>query len=167
MGPQGRQVRALKATLFRRPDLLGLCVLGRKHSHVIPGTLFPGTVLCITTSPLPLGVLRSRTLQRLQDWNILRKKKFTIALSPLQTGPEVVFQSWNSSLKEGWIGFPQWQWLGIHLPMQGPWVWSVVQEDPTCRGMTKPVCHNYWSPHTLEPLLHKRSLCDEKPVHRS
>lgn len=74
MGPQGRQVRALKATLFRRPDLLGLCVLGRKHSHVIPGALFPGTVLCITTSPFPLGVLRSRTLLRLQDGNILQKK---------------------------------------------------------------------------------------------
>ena len=37
-----------------------------------------------------------------------KKKKFTIALSPLQIGKEIVFQSWNSSLKEGWIGFPQW-----------------------------------------------------------
>ena len=51
------------------------------------------------------------------------------------------------------------QWLGIHLPMQGTRVWSLVREDPTCRGATKPVrhsywacapgpaCHNYWSPN--------------------
>ena len=35
------------------------------------------------------------------------------------------------------------QWLGIHLPMQGTRVRALVLEDPTCRGATKPVCHNY------------------------
>ena len=35
------------------------------------------------------------------------------------------------------------QWLGIHLPMQGTWVRALVREDPTCRGATKPVRHNY------------------------
>ena len=42
------------------------------------------------------------------------------------------------------------QWLRIRLPMQGTRVRSLVQEDPTCRGATKPVttttefvCHNY------------------------
>ena len=34
-------------------------------------------------------------------------------------------------------------WLGICLPMQGTWVRALVWEDPTCRGATKPVCHNY------------------------
>ena len=37
------------------------------------------------------------------------------------------------------------QWLRICLPMQEIWVWALVQEDPTCRGATKPVCHNYWA----------------------
>ena len=37
------------------------------------------------------------------------------------------------------------QWLRIHLPMQGTWVWSLFQ-DPTCPGASKPVCHNYWVP---------------------
>ena len=37
------------------------------------------------------------------------------------------------------------QWLRIHLPMQGTWVRSLVREDPTCRGATKPVRHNYWA----------------------
>ena len=35
------------------------------------------------------------------------------------------------------------QWLGIRLPMQGTRVQALVREDPTCRGATKPVSHNY------------------------
>ena len=35
------------------------------------------------------------------------------------------------------------QWLRIRLPMQGTRVRSLVQEDPTCRGATKPARHNY------------------------
>ena len=35
------------------------------------------------------------------------------------------------------------QWLRIRLPMQGTRVRALVQEDPTCRGATNPVCHNY------------------------
>ena len=35
------------------------------------------------------------------------------------------------------------QWLRICLPMQGTWVRALVWEDPTCRGATKPVSHNY------------------------
>ena len=30
------------------------------------------------------------------------------------------------------------QWLRIHLPMQGIWVQSLVQEGPICHGATKP-----------------------------
>ena len=35
------------------------------------------------------------------------------------------------------------QWLGICLPMQGTRVRALVWEDPTCRGATRPVSHNY------------------------
>ena len=35
------------------------------------------------------------------------------------------------------------QWLRIRLPMQGTRVRALVQEDPTCLGTTKAVCHNY------------------------
>ena len=86
------------------------------------------------------------------------------------------------------------QWLRICLPMQGTWVRALVQEDPTCSGATKPVCHNYWacalepvshnywahepqllSPrttttevHHLEPVpCNKRSHHNEKPMHRN
>ena len=35
------------------------------------------------------------------------------------------------------------QWLRICLPMQGTRVRALVWEDPTCRGATGPVGHNY------------------------
>ena len=35
------------------------------------------------------------------------------------------------------------QWLRICLPMQGTWVQALVWKDPTCRGATRPVSHNY------------------------
>ena len=35
------------------------------------------------------------------------------------------------------------QWLRICLPMRGTQVQALVREDPTCRGATKPVSHNY------------------------
>ena len=69
--------------------------------------------------------------------------------------------------------FPVAQWLRIRLPMQGTRVRSLVREDPTCRGATKPECRNYWAcvlqllkPTRLEPVLHnKRSHHSEKPTH--
>ena len=35
------------------------------------------------------------------------------------------------------------QWQRVHQPIQETWVRSLVQEDPTCQGATKPVGHNY------------------------
>ena len=35
------------------------------------------------------------------------------------------------------------QWLRICLPVQGTRVRALVWEDPTCRGATTPVSHNY------------------------
>ena len=79
------------------------------------------------------------------------------------------------------------QWLRIRLPMQGTRVRALVREDPTCRGATKPMRHNYWAcalepaSHNywayapqllklahLEPVLcNKRSHCNEKLAHRN
>ena len=42
------------------------------------------------------------------------------------------------------------QWFRISLPIQGTWVWFLVQGDPTCCRATKPMCHNYWA-CALEP----------------
>ena len=57
--------------------------------------------------------------------------------------------------------------------MQGTQFWSLVREDPTWRGTTKPVHHNYWArvpqllkPVGLEPVLpNKTSHRSEKPSH--
>ena len=35
------------------------------------------------------------------------------------------------------------QWLRLCLPMQGTQIRALVWEDPTCRGATRPVSHNY------------------------
>ena len=67
------------------------------------------------------------------------------------------------------------QWLRIHLPVQGTWVGSLVGEDPTYRGATKPVSHNSraWEPQLLKPaclepmLCDKRNHCSKKPAHRN
>ena len=37
------------------------------------------------------------------------------------------------------------QWLGVCLPVQGMRVRALIWEDPTCRGATRPVSHNYWA----------------------
>ena len=37
------------------------------------------------------------------------------------------------------------QWMRICLPVQGTLVWSLVWEDFTYHGATKPVRHNYWA----------------------
>ena len=45
------------------------------------------------------------------------------------------------------------QWIGIHLPMQGTQVWSLVQEDSTFRTQLKPRETQLLNSHssTLEP----------------
>ena len=43
------------------------------------------------------------------------------------------------------------QWIRIHLPVQGLRVQSLVQEDPTCLEVGKPMCRYYEKSHTLEP----------------
>ena len=56
------------------------------------------------------------------------------------------------------------QWSGIRLPMQGTRVRSLVQEDPTCHGATKP---QLLSPHaaTTEARAPRaRALQQEKPL---
>ena len=64
--------------------------------------------------------------------------------------------------------------------MQGTWVQTLAQEDPTCCGATKPMRHNYWAwalepakPQPLKParlesmLCNKRSHDNEKPANRN
>ena len=83
--------------------------------------------------------------------------------------------------KSAWGASLVVQWLRIRLPVQGTRVWALVWEDPTCRGATKPVRHNYWAcvlertshnywarvPQLLKPARLEPVLCNEKPVHHN
>ena len=40
--------------------------------------------------------------------------------------------------------------------MQGIWVQSLIQKDPTCCGAAKPMCHNDWSPCSRTCALQQR-----------
>ena len=44
-------------------------------------------------------------------------------------------------------------WIGVSLPKQGTWVWSLVWEDCTCHWAAKSMCHSYWTcmPPCREP----------------
>ena len=47
------------------------------------------------------------------------------------------------------------QWIRVCLPMQGTWVWSLVQEDPPYQGATSLCASNCW--------VCMPRACDEKP----
>ena len=53
------------------------------------------------------------------------------------------------------------QWLRIFLPMQGPWIWLLVGDNPPGGGVTG--AGNCRVP-SLEPDLHRRRHRNEKPV---
>ena len=70
------------------------------------------------------------------------------------------------------------QWWSIHLPMQESQVRSLIWDDLTCCGVTKPMHHTYWacalqprshncwSPWALEHVLrNRRSRNNETPQH--
>ena len=61
--------------------------------------------------------------------------------------------------KKEWGDFPGGPVVKNHLPMKGTHVESLVQEDPTCHGATKPDRHNYWA---CAPRA--RALQQEKPL---
>ena len=62
-------------------------------------------------------------------------------------------------VKRGLGAFLMASCLGIHLPMQGTWVWFLVWEGPTCHRATKPMHHNHWA-HMLQlPEAHVPRAC--------
>ena len=76
---------------------------------------------------------------------------------------------WNRSRGERSTIGTHWtslmvQWLRILLPFQRTQVWSLVREDSTCRGATKPVCHNYWACflQLLKPKHPRAMLCERE-----
>ena len=83
------------------------------------------------------GVAKSRT--RLSDWTELKYSLISL-LGNKELG-----------------AFLMAQWLRICLAIQGTPIWSLVLEDPTYCGGTKPVHHDYRNACTLEPMLCNKS----------
>ena len=119
----------------------------------------------------------------LKSW-IKKKKRKEKKKDDLQ--PEYfTWQGYQPGLKERTSLVTQW--IRIHLPVWGTWVWSLDWGVPTFHGATKPMYHNYWAhfldseshnywvhmlrlrkPTHLEPVLHnKRCHHNEKSAHRS
>ena len=60
-----------------------------------------------------------------------------------RAGTELRMFPQNANLKVlGWSSLVV-QWIRMCLPLQGTQVRSLVQEDSTCHGATKPMRHNY------------------------
>ena len=72
----------------------------------------------------------------------LKKALYTIILAASECCKLPVVGSSQETIE--WASLVA-QWLRICLPMQGTWVRALVWEDPTCRGATRPVSHNYWA----------------------
>ena len=69
--------------------------------------------------------------------------KYVVHISVLENLETLIFTYQSLILKGNWGTSLVAQWLRIRLLMQGTWVRALVWEDPTCRGATKPVHHNY------------------------
>ena len=132
---------------------------------------------------------------QVQNWmtqshfGLFKKKRYVFfPSSPNPQHTYIYYFLWEKKTKKDayWASLVA-QWLRIRLPMQGTWVWALVQEDPTCHRATKPVSHNYWA-CALEPVTHnywahvtqllkpaclgpvlcnKRSHCNKKPTHHN
>ena len=74
------------------------------------------------------------------------------------TGITCPSQLWQKQLLFYW-DFPVGSLVRICLPMQGTQVRSLVWEESTCRGATKPVCHNSWATTLEPPRCNCWSLC--------
>lgn len=60
------------------------------------------------------------------------------------------------------------QWLRLYLPMQGTWIGSLVQEDPTYHRATKPTCHKYWAHAPRSPCSAAREATTMRsPMHHA
>ena len=81
--------------------------------------------------------LQQTAYERVQLLNLTDKDFAAIIRTMLKEVTETVLKE----VKEGASLVAQW--LRICLPMQGTRVRALVWEDPTCRGATRPVSHNY------------------------
>ena len=72
----------------------------------------------------------------------------------------------SQTVKRDFQDFPAGPVVKNQSANAGTLVWSLVLEDSTCWGVTEPLCHSYWSPWILQPVLcNRRGHRDEKSRH--
>ena len=130
---------------------------------------FPRNMQC---SPL----IRRQTSTFLVGWG----EEFHFGVSLHITSPNTSVFLYRKVISRAFLVV---QWLKNHLSMQGTQVQFLVREDATSHRENQPTDHNYWAcvlgagghncwahvlhlrkPTGLEPVLHKRSHCNEKPA---
>ena len=115
--------------------------LAPRSPHPSQATLPHACDLMTSNHPFCYSVLKS---QQVPLSHPLPGKFLLILQNPAQTSPPLKDSSGTSLVA---------QWLRIRLPMQGTKFQSLVWEDPTRHGATKPMRHNYWAhaPQLLSP----------------
>ena len=151
-------------------------------SLLVPMTTSQSVRPCYYLPFLPVKRLSWDLNPSLTIKSVLFSTEMGIDCTCIKYVSEQINEWWS---KHSWRASLVAQWLRIRLPMQGTRVWSLVWEDPTCHGGTKPVRHSYWAcalqpashnylayvpqllkPTLLEPMLrNQRSHCNEKPAH--
>ena len=85
-------------------------------------------------------------MQRVWVWSLVRELRSHVPCD--QKTKQNKTYNWNNIIAISilWRISLVAQWLGTHLSVQGTWVLSLVQEDPTCCRAIKLVPHSYWAP---------------------
>ena len=134
------------------PTALGMC-LGRKGwLSLQKAVLYPST--CGSLEPtVPVCADQGPCYQKdnIRTWGTCVGSDHSLSSTPW--GWWHVDTPWNYtctclllwSLRNLLLGFLVAQWWRNRLPIQETWIWSLIQEDPTCCRTTKPVRHNYWA----------------------
>ena len=74
--------------------------------------------------------------RNIDQWNRIESPEIN-----LHTYGHIIFDKEGKNIQ--WRASLVVQWLRVCLPMQGRRVRALVWDDPTCRGGTRPVSHNY------------------------
>ena len=139
----GKNTQWRKDSLFNKQcweNWTGTCKRMKLEHSLTPYTKINSK--CIKDLNVRLDILKllekkiGRTLFDINCSNIF------LDLSPRVMQIKTKINKWDLIKLKSWASLVA-QWLGVCLPIQGTRVRVLVWEDPTCRGATEPVCHNY------------------------
>ena len=129
--------KTLNAQLTPNCHLVMLCIIGYKsYPHLWNVQLTPNTVKASRIQYPTIFWLYQKINNQLMISPHKKKKIFFLHLRNGMRGDSLLLKNVSRASLVA-------QWLRVCLPMQGTQVRALVWEDPTCRGATGPVSHNY------------------------